>query len=253
MLKEDFFKEYPIQKGTNISSLCVVSQSYRPLRLAQYSDSGLKYWIMQNARVYQPASRKRFRNYILANLKDFLTGEKATYHIGRVDFFPNRIIIVLVCEELERLEIDDATARERLAALRNAHGLPKDETEDEDEDEAAELWYDASHEDDNEYATRISCLFPELREHLAEIRKEVEVCLTGDVLLHLIEEVSPRITDEYTAHLQGIGFNLKITRGNGFSRYTLLDGDFNWKGVDNDVMVGIIHKDYFEVHSAMSL
>ena len=132
-------------------------------------------------------------------------------------------------------------------------GEVDEDEEDEDEDEAAELWYDASHEDDNEYATRISCLFPELREHLAEIRKEVEVCLTGDVLLHLIEEVSPRITDEYTAHLQGIGFNLKITRGNGFSRYTLLDGDFNWKGVDNDVMVGIIHKDYFEVHSAMSL
>lgn len=253
LLKEDFFKEYPIQKGTNRSSLCVVSQSRTSLRLAKYSDSGLEHWIIQNAQVYQPASHKRFKNYILANLKEFLTGEKTLYRINRVDFFPNRIIIVLVCEELERLEIDHATACERLATLRNAHGLPEDETEDEDEDKAAELWYDASHEDDAEYATRISCLFPELREHLAETRNEVEVCLTGDVWLHLIEEVSSKITDEYMVHLQDIGFNLKITRGDGCSNCTLLDGDFDWKGVDDDVMVGIIHKDYSEVYRAMSL
>lgn len=254
MLNEVFLKRYPILRGTSRSSLYVTRQSHMPLRLCQCSGAGWEYWIMRNAQVLQSTPCENFKNYILANLREFLTGEKALYYITRVDLFPDQVVVTLWCDEVERLEVSSAVADKRLAALRMARGLPEDESEDEDEEEMIDLWYDASHENDDEYAARLGGLFPELKDHLDEIDSEVEVRLTGDVLLNLEEMISVEVINDYAIHmLRGNGLNLKVTRGNGRSRYTLFEGDFDWGNVHNDVMVGKIHKDYFEIQNAMTL
>lgn len=247
MLKETFSRWYPVQKGTNESSLSIVNHDQAPLRLAQYSDSAFEYWIMRNAQINLPTSCEPFREFIAIHLEDLFKGEKILSHISRVNLFPDRIIVVFVCDEFERLEVDYEVAIERYAVLRSLHGLPEDEYEDESENEhkAAELWYDASHESDGEYAARIGSLFPELEGHAETITEEIEVCLTGKAYLHLEEKFSQG-KNEYTMRLEDTGLNLRIQRGDRYSVRDLFNGKFGWGKADKSIMIGTIHKDHLE-------
>lgn len=258
MLRETFFKEYPVRPGTNTggtnaSSLQIAPQYASSLLIRDDFDEGFEYWIQRNARVNLPASQELFKNYILKNLKSFFADKEALYCISLVNLFPDRIVIMLASSEVIRREVDYEVANERYIALRVLHGLPPEEGKGESEDETDELWFEASQENDEEYAARMNELFPELNGHWEEIEETVEVYLTGKTFLHLTEKISRQVADTYNISLGNNNLSLKIQRRNGYHYNTLFDGSFAWKDVRHRSMIGMIRKDWSEIHEAMLL